>query len=162
MLTVVLHLLAMCFFYSDSLFKHAGPVWQVEWIAKDRSFGEDRAEVLVSVGTDGRVLQWTLRKGLESIQLMRLKRLHYPKPAEKKVLSVTKAQKIQSKQKLMKPQKKNQQEQQQQQQQEANITQFAPGMGFAFDKSDSNMYVSCSILHCASYASIIHLQHFLL
>lgn len=133
-------------FYRDSLFKHAGPVWQVEWVAKERSFGEDRSEVLISVGSDGRVLQWTLRKGIESIQLMRLKRLQYPKQAEKKVLSnLSRAQQTtqpQPKHKLK--QSKNQQAEQQQEkrnqeQDEATITQFAPGMGFAFDKSDSNM-----------------------
>ncbi len=124
--------------FSDSLFKHAGPVWQVEWVAKERSFGDDRAEVLVSVGVDGRVLQWTLRKGLESNQLMRLKRLQYPKQTEKKLLSTSKDPiKAKSKHKSVKQQQ--QQNNRSMDQQEANITQFAPGMGFAFVKTDSNM-----------------------
>ena len=107
----------------------------MEWVPKERSFGEDRAEVLVSVGTDGRVLQWTIRKGLESIQLMRLKRLQYPKQAEKKSVNTSKDRKQQLKPKPGNaPPPGNHQ-----QQQEANITQFAPGMGFAFGKSDSNM-----------------------
>ena len=119
----------------DSLFKHAGPIWQVEWVAKERSFGDDRAEVLISVGVDGRVLQWTLRKGLESIQLMRLKRLQYPKPAEKRMLSVSK----EPTKALSKKQQQQQQNNNQTIEQETNITQFAPGMGFAFGKTDSNM-----------------------
>ena len=54
----------MCF--SESNGKHTDPVWQLKWIEKERGSGEERAEVLVSVSTDGRVTQWSIRKGFES------------------------------------------------------------------------------------------------
>lgn len=38
--------------------RHAGPVWQVRWVALSR----DRDEVLVSVGADGRVSQWSITR----------------------------------------------------------------------------------------------------
>ena len=58
----------------DNASSHFGPVWQVGWVEKERSTAEDRTEVLVSVGADGRVIQWSIRKGFEGTQLMRIKR----------------------------------------------------------------------------------------
>ncbi|XP_013413827.1 WD repeat-containing protein 78-like [Lingula anatina] len=54
--------------------KHIAPVWQLRWIEKERG-SEERAEVLISVSTDGRVTQWSIRKGFECTDLMRLKRM---------------------------------------------------------------------------------------
>lgn len=51
--------------------KHADPVWKVRWI--DR--GPERDEPLVSISTDGRVTQWSIAKGLEFSDLMKLKRM---------------------------------------------------------------------------------------
>jgi len=42
----------------------------VRWITK----GQERVETLVSVSTDGRVLEWNLKKGLVMSTLMALKR----------------------------------------------------------------------------------------
>ena len=47
--------------------KHSDPVWQVRW---DRA----NASSLVSISTDGRVTRWTLQRGLEHVDLMRLTR----------------------------------------------------------------------------------------
>ncbi|ELU18109.1 hypothetical protein CAPTEDRAFT_219442 [Capitella teleta] len=55
--------------------KHTGPVWQLRWIEKERGSGEERAEVLVSVSIDGRITQWSIRKGFENYDLMKLKRV---------------------------------------------------------------------------------------
>ncbi|XP_067677855.1 dynein axonemal intermediate chain 4-like isoform X2 [Haliotis asinina] len=55
--------------------KHTAPVWQIRWIEKERGSGDERAEVIVSISTDGRVTQWSIRKGFESYDLMRLKRV---------------------------------------------------------------------------------------
>ena len=52
--------------YSEASGKHTGPIWQLKWIEKERGSGEERAEVLVSISTDGRVTQWSIRKGFES------------------------------------------------------------------------------------------------
>jgi hypothetical protein len=43
---------------------------QVKWLAK----GQDRVETLISISTDGNVLQWSLKKGLLVSVLMQLKR----------------------------------------------------------------------------------------
>ena len=43
---------------------------QVKWLAK----GQDRRETLISISTDGNVLQWSLKKGLLVSLLMQLKR----------------------------------------------------------------------------------------
>ena len=58
----------------DNVNSHFGPVWQVDWVEKERSTAEDRTEVLISIGSDGRVTQWSIRKGFEGTQLMRIKR----------------------------------------------------------------------------------------
>lgn len=61
--------------YNEASGKHTGPVWQLKWIEKERGSGEDRVEVLVSISQDGRVTQWSIRKGFESYDLMKLKRV---------------------------------------------------------------------------------------
>ena len=131
-------------FIRDALFKHSGPVWQIDWIVKERSYGENTSEVLVSIGVDGRVLQWTIRKGFESLQLMKLKRMIQAKPSDKKLLQ-TKS-KILQQQKLQKQQQQKSKSSKQKQantgsieQQEAYISQHAPGIGFAFCETDANM-----------------------
>ena len=45
--------------------KHLGPVWQIKWINKEKGSGEEIAEVLITISTDGRVSQWSIRKGFE-------------------------------------------------------------------------------------------------
>jgi WD40 repeat protein len=54
----------------ESDFKHLDPVWGVQWIYQ----GDDRGESIVSVSSDGRVLQWSIKKGLEHTELTKLKR----------------------------------------------------------------------------------------
>jgi len=43
---------------------------QLKWIIK----GAERLETLVSISTDGRVLEWNLKKGLVVSMLMQLKK----------------------------------------------------------------------------------------
>lgn len=52
--------------------KHSDPVWKVKWL--DR--GQEQDEPLVSISSDGRVVQWSISKGLESSDLMNLKRVN--------------------------------------------------------------------------------------
>jgi len=52
--------------------KHSDTVWEATWIA------HEGREVLVTAGGDGRVLQWSLSKGLEQKLLMHLKRIPNP------------------------------------------------------------------------------------
>ncbi len=52
--------------------QHHDPVWDLKWV--DR--GAERGESLVSVSTDGRILMWDIKKGLEvRSELMRLRRV---------------------------------------------------------------------------------------
>lgn len=54
--------------------KHLDAVWQVKWINK----GSDRAENVVSISSDGRVTEWSMKKGLSFSDLMTLKRVTNP------------------------------------------------------------------------------------
>lgn len=53
--------------------QHKDPVWQVKWVNKD-----ERGEMLVTLSTDGRVTEWSLKKGFTSTDLMVLKRVSVP------------------------------------------------------------------------------------
>ncbi|CAM9285758.1 unnamed protein product, partial [Phaeothamnion confervicola] len=55
---------------STSAGKHTEAVWQVKWVNK----GAERGEGLVSISTDGRVIEWSIKKGLTFTPLMLLKR----------------------------------------------------------------------------------------
>lgn len=55
--------------------KHTAPVWQLQWVVRESPGSSEGAEVLVSAATDGRVLQWSVRKGLRSTPLMVVKRV---------------------------------------------------------------------------------------
>ncbi|XP_041356951.1 dynein intermediate chain 4, axonemal-like isoform X2 [Gigantopelta aegis] len=93
--------------------KHTAPVWQVQWIEKERGSGEEKTEVVVSVSTDGKITQWSIRKGFESYELMRLKRVPMKmggKAKEKKT--------------------------------EAFISRNAGGLCFDFYSRDSNVYLA--------------------
>ena len=50
--------------------KHMEPVWEVRWVDK----GRDRGEALVSSSSDGRVCEWSTKKGLAATNLMVLRR----------------------------------------------------------------------------------------
>mmetsp|Transcript_39 Transcript_39/g.67 ORF Transcript_39/g.67 Transcript_39/m.67 type:complete len:803 (+) Transcript_39:67-2475(+) len=50
---------------------HTGTVWDLQWV--DR--GKDIGERLHSVGVDGRINSWSIKKGLECQEIMRLKRM---------------------------------------------------------------------------------------
>lgn len=49
---------------------HSDPVWQLHWVVK----GTERLETLVSISTDGSVLEWNIKKGLIVSSLMQLKK----------------------------------------------------------------------------------------
>eukprot|EP00164_Ancoracysta_twista_P005386 GFYU01007369.1.p1 GENE.GFYU01007369.1~~GFYU01007369.1.p1 ORF type:complete len:788 (-),score=235.39 GFYU01007369.1:56-2419(-) len=51
--------------------KHSDPVWELQWVSK----ANEGRETLVSISTDGRVTRWSLKKGLEFADLMKLKRV---------------------------------------------------------------------------------------
>ncbi|XP_016303266.1 dynein axonemal intermediate chain 4 [Sinocyclocheilus anshuiensis] len=59
---------------SDCTNMHACPVWQLRWVDHDTGLaGEDKGEMLISVSGDGRISKWIHYKGLECVDLMKLK-----------------------------------------------------------------------------------------
>jgi len=56
--------------------KHTDIVWETRWV--DQGPDKQPPELLVSVSSDGNVLQWSMKKGLEQMLLMQLKRLQNP------------------------------------------------------------------------------------
>ena len=44
--------------------KHNDIIWEVQWVQR-----EGKEEKLVSISGDGRVIEWSLRKGLELTEL---------------------------------------------------------------------------------------------
>ena len=46
-------------------------IWQVKWVNR----GTERGETLVTISGDGRVTEWSLKKGLSHVDLMTLKRI---------------------------------------------------------------------------------------
>ncbi|XP_064387275.1 dynein axonemal intermediate chain 4-like isoform X2 [Halichondria panicea] len=123
----------------DALHKHSAPVWQVRWVAKERAVGENKAENLVSISVDGKVLQWSIRKGFESMQLMKLKRMVKPKQQSKRVKTKQTPSRINPSNPVPsnQPGAVNVGG-------EAYISQHAPGMGFDFSSRDSNIYLACT------------------
>lgn len=100
--------------------KHSDPVWQVEWV--DR--GSERGEALVSVSSDGRVVEWSTSKGLEHTELMRLKSL-----GPKKAVKLPKDEAMSNA--LTKLNSKT----------EAFISRKASGMSISFSTQDPNVYL---------------------
>ena len=49
--------------------KHTDIIWELKWVEKD-----GKGETLVSISGDGRVIEWSMKKGLEFTELMQLKR----------------------------------------------------------------------------------------
>lgn len=61
--------------------KHTDVIWEVKWVQKP-----SKGEVLVSTSGDGRVIEWSLKKGLEFNELMQLKRQANPIQKESNVM----------------------------------------------------------------------------
>jgi len=66
------------FLESGYLQKHTGPVWELRWVDQNT----ERGEKLVSISSDGRITQWTMKKGLDHSDLFKLKKV--PNSAKQK------------------------------------------------------------------------------
>lgn len=62
---------------------HTDTVWQIKWIVRN---ADAHLESLISLSTDGRVKEWTMKKGLSHIDLMTLKRV--PNQTGEKIIKV--------------------------------------------------------------------------
>ncbi|KAA3677639.1 uncharacterized protein DEA37_0000510, partial [Paragonimus westermani] len=60
--------------------RHLGAVRKLQWVVRQSGRAENLSEVLVSVSTDGRVTEWSVRKGFDSTDLMVLKRSYVSAP----------------------------------------------------------------------------------
>lgn len=49
--------------------KHTDIVWEIQWMQR-----ENKGESLISISGDGRIIEWSMKKGLEFTELMQLKR----------------------------------------------------------------------------------------
>ena len=49
--------------------KHTDIIWEIQWVDRDA-----KGEALVSISGDGRVIEWSMKKGLEMSDLTQLKR----------------------------------------------------------------------------------------
>ncbi len=102
---------------------------------KEHSLGESKSENLISISVDGHILQWSIRKGFESTQLMNLKRMTSNKQQAKK-----KSKSMSIAPTSGRPSKHNVAAKAQMSGGgEAYISQHAPGMGFDFWPKDPNM-----------------------
>ncbi|KRX09068.1 WD40-repeat-containing domain [Pseudocohnilembus persalinus] len=62
--------------------KHTDAIWEVHWVGKGNKGGADKGEGLVSISSDGRIVEWSMKKGLEYTDLMNLKRSQNPSNKE--------------------------------------------------------------------------------
>ena len=62
------------FLESDYQQKHTAPVWELRWVDQN----SERGEKLVSISSDGRITEWTIKKGLEHHDLFKLKKVENP------------------------------------------------------------------------------------
>lgn len=65
--------------FSETENKHLSSIWQLKWTDRDRTNSgsdEGEMEVLMSISTDGRVTQWMIRKGFESMGTCKIKFEH--------------------------------------------------------------------------------------
>lgn len=60
-------------------------VWEVQWVGKGSGSNAEKGEDLVSISSDGRVVQWSIKKGLEYTDLMSLKRVANPTQREENI-----------------------------------------------------------------------------
>lgn len=61
--------------------KHSDAIWELNWIGKGNK-GTEKGESLVSISSDGRIVEWNMKKELENIELMGLKKAQNPTSKE--------------------------------------------------------------------------------
>lgn len=58
--------------------KHSDAIWEVHWVGKGGKSADKGVEGLISISSDGRIAEWSMKKGLEYTDLMNLKRSTHP------------------------------------------------------------------------------------
>lgn len=49
--------------------KHSDIIWELQWV-----YREGKGEFIISISGDGRIIEWSMKKGLEFTELKQLKR----------------------------------------------------------------------------------------
>lgn len=60
--------------------KHGDAVWEVNWV--NRGGKGDKGEALVSISSDGRIVEWSMKKGLEftgTLELIKVFEFFFPR-----------------------------------------------------------------------------------
>lgn len=108
--------------------KHTDIVWETKWIERPN----DKNEMIVSISSDGKVKEWSLKKGLEVTDLMRMKKnLSFP---DKTLSPFAKYEK------------------QKEGSKESLVFRDANGLSFDFPKNDTTIYYisleECTLHRC--------------
>lgn len=53
--------------------RHTEIIWELHWVQR-----EGKGESLISISGDGRIIEWSMKKGLELTELKQLKRYTNP------------------------------------------------------------------------------------
>lgn len=69
---------------SQMLEKHIDTVWEVKW----HDQGSEKGENLISISSDGRIVEWSIKKGLECRDLLNLKKPTNPNQKDDKEAAV--------------------------------------------------------------------------
>jgi dynein intermediate chain 4, axonemal len=69
---------------SQMLEKHIDTVWEVKW----HDQGNEKGENLISISSDGRIVEWSIKKGLECKDLLNLKKPTNPNQKDDKEAAV--------------------------------------------------------------------------
>lgn len=69
--------------------RHTEIIWELHWVQR-----EGKGESLISISGDGRIIEWSMKKGLELTELKQLKR--YTNPNQKDVYAGAETEKKQS------------------------------------------------------------------
>ena len=69
---------------SQMLEKHIDTVWEVKW----HDQGSEKGENLISISSDGRIVEWSIKKGLECRDLLNLKKPTNPHQKDDKEAAV--------------------------------------------------------------------------
>ena len=109
--------------------KHSDIVWEAKWVERMN----DKNEIIVSISSDGKVKEWSLKKGLEVTDLMRLrKNVTFPNPTLSPFSKYDKTSRTTNKESL--------------------IFRDANGLSFDFPKNDSTIYYvsleECTLHRC--------------
>ncbi|ORY68141.1 WD40 repeat-like protein [Neocallimastix californiae] len=112
--------------------KHYDPVWDMKWVERERILGDEQSkgEILVTISTDGRIIQWSLKHGLEFTELMFLKRVTKQEHNE----SESKNSNVNSNNNNSNSNKKKKGP--------SFISRLSGGLCFDFNSKDSNIYLA--------------------